>query len=165
MEIKVTKITDLELAREMCEFTMHGKNSKITLSQLYRCQHSPMRSQIFTVRMYDIPTFVSVHLVRHSVGLTHFVTSNRDDRGGDGKEDRNTPVNHAFIGNAESLINMARKRLCYKSHSKTVEVMEGIAREVYKVDPDLEEYMVPECVYRNGCYEVKSCGYWGAKEK
>lgn len=159
MKVKVTKLTDIDLLRKACESTMHGKESKLTLDNAYRCMHSVIRTQIFYVEMVDIPTFVSVHFVRHSQGVTHFVKSNRDDRGGSGTEDRLTPVTHSFICNAETLINMARKRLCLKAHEKTIEAMKEIKVCVSLSDPDLGKYMVPECEFRgNKCHELKPCG-------
>jgi hypothetical protein len=160
VSISVTKLTDINLMHRACEATMHGKKSKLTLAKAYQCQHSVIRTQMFFVEMMGIPTFVSVHLVRHSQGVTHFVTSNREDRGGEGEINRMTPVNHSFICNAETLINMARKRLCSQAHIDTQDVMMIIKNKVLRVDPDLARYMVPDCEYRNGCHELKSCGLW-----
>lgn len=159
MKITVTKLTDLSLMQRACEFTINGK-SNMSLEKIYRCEHSPIRTQIFWVEMERIPAFVSVHFVRHGVGVTHFVQSLRDDRGGTGNETRNSPVNHAMLVNAQALINMARKRLCYKAHRETVLVMSEIKKQVANLDKDLSAFMVPECLYRKGCHELKSCGYY-----
>lgn len=157
MKITAMKLTDEKLMQRACQFTI-DKETNISLEKIYRCEHSPMRTQIFWVEMCDIPTFVSVHLIRHKIGVEHFVKSNRDDRGGNGDEDRNTPVNHAMLINAEALITMARKRLCRKAHPKTVEVMEAIRQAVRDEDLELYKRMVKNCVYRGGCYEPVSCG-------
>lgn len=164
MKITVTKLTDDSLMRKACEFTMHGVKSKMTLDTIYQTEHSPVRTQLFTVEMIDIPTFISVHLVRHSIGVTHFVTSNREDRGGTGEETRYTPINHCMLINAQALIAMARKRLCGQAHLVVQGIMECIKDEVATVDPDLAKYMVRECEYRNGkCSELRPCGnLWSA---
>lgn len=159
MQVVATKLTDESLMRRACEFTI-SRESSMTLDRIYQCEHSPMRTQEFWIEMLDIPTFVSVHLTRHKHGVEHFVKSNRDDRSGDGTEDRNTPVNHAMMINAQALINLARKRLCTKAHVKTREVMAAVRDQVSRVDPALARHMVPECLYRNGCYELKTCGLW-----
>jgi hypothetical protein len=159
MKIVVEKITDETLMRRACSFTINAE-SKMSLRRIYQCEHSPMRTQMFVVEMYDIPTFVSVHLVRHKYGVEHFVKSNRDDRKGV-MADRLTPVNHMMMLNAQALINMARKRLCFQAHGETIKVMTLIRDGVARVDPDLAAAMVPECIYRNGCYELRSCGYYG----
>jgi hypothetical protein len=159
VKVTVTKLTDESLVKRACESTMHGAESKVTLDQIYRCQHSPIRTQIFWVEMVDIPSFVSTHLVRHKIGVEHFVMSNRVDRGGTGSETRNTPVNHSMLINAEALINMARKRLCLKASDETREVFDLVCSEVLEVDPALCKYLVPECEYRGGrCFELKPCG-------
>lgn len=159
MRVVITKLTDGALAQKACEFTINKKSS-ISLDKLYSCEHSPIRTQMFWVEMYDIPTFVSVHLVRHAIGISHFVKSNREDRGGLTGTDRNTPVNHAMLLNAQSLINLARKRLCLKASSETVAVMKEIKEKIKEVDPALYPYLVPECEYRKACHELKSCGYY-----
>ena len=157
MEISITKLTDVNLLREACEMTMRG-SSKINLEQIYKCEHSPIRTQLFWVQMYAIPTFVSVHFVRHKVGVEHFVLTMREDRGG-GQASRWTPVNHGMLINAQALIQMARKRLCRQSHLMTQKVMEEIEKAMVHVDVDLANSLVPECEYRNGyCPELKPCG-------
>lgn len=158
MNITVKKLTDEKLMQRACQFTIN-KETGIGLEKIYRCEHSPMRTQMFWVEMFDIPTFVSVHLVRHKIGVEHFVKSNREDRlGYTGDGGRNHPVNHAMLINAEALITMARKRLCKKAHPKTVEVMEAIRQAVGDEDLELYKRMVKNCVYRGGCYELVSCG-------
>lgn len=157
MKITAEKLTDESLMQRACEFTIN-KKSNMTLEKIYKCEHSPMRTQIFWIEMEGIPSFVSVHLVRHKIGVEHFVQSMRDDRGGNGTEDRETPVNHAMLINAEALVTMARKRLCKKAHPKTVEVMEAIRQAVGDEDLELYKRMVKNCIYRGGCYELVSCG-------
>ena len=160
MEINIEKLTDINLVIKACNSTFRGK-SKITLDKMYKCEHSPMRTQMFWVEMIDIPTFVSVHFVRHKVWTEHFILSNRDDRGGPGNNNvtRLTPVNHSMWLNAEALINMSKKRLCNQSSIETIEVMELIRDKVGIIDSELKKYMVPQCVYRNGiCPELHPCG-------
>lgn len=76
--------------------------------------------------------------------------------------DRYTPVNLGLCVNAQSLIDMAKLRLCHQAHKETIEVFKTIKAELQVVDPDLAEMMVPKCVYRNGlCGEPCCCGYVG----
>lgn len=165
MEISIKKYTDEALMRRACEMTMHGASSNMTLEKIYECEHSPMRTQMFWVEMLDIPTFASVHFVRHKIGVEHFVTSNREDRGGKEETDRWTPVNHGMLINAQALINMARKRLCYKAHHEVRKIMEEIVNSMYMIDADLADRMVPDCEYRNGCHELRPCGYFESLKK
>ena len=122
MQITVTKITDKALLDLACSYTVNKDVHVKDLKAFYMSEHSPIRTQLFLIEMKDIPTFVSVHLVRHTVGVIHFVKSNRDDRNGEPNANRDTPVNHMMIANAQAIINMARKRLCSKSHIDTQEV-------------------------------------------
>lgn len=160
MKVTAYKITDINLLRSTCEATMHTHvDSKMTRAGIYNCEHSPIRSQMFVVKMEGIPSYVSVHLVRHKIGVEHFVQTMRDDRGAKEVADRNTPVNHTMILNAQTLINMAKKRLCYKASDKTREVFNLIVDAVAVVDEDLPKFLEPECIYRGGfCHEPKMCG-------
>ena len=160
MRIYIEKITNVDLMRRACKFTTHGQvDSQMSLDKIYRCEHSPLRTQMFWIEMMGIPSFVSVHLVRHKHGVEHYVQTMRDDRGAEAVADRNTPVSHAMLINAQALINMARKRLCHKAHPETRLLMEHIKDSMAHVDPELAKYMVPECVYRGDvCHELRPCG-------
>lgn len=163
VQIEIKKITDISDAHLAIESTMRdGFEAKCTLDQLYLWEHSPSRTQLFWVVLRGVPTKVSVHFVRHAaVGQQHFVMSNRSDRGGEGDEvvTRNSPVNHRMMLNAQHLIDMSRRRLCYQASWETHQVMEGIRTGMKDLDPALAKYMVPNCVYRGGyCCEPKPCG-------
>lgn len=145
--------------RAACDFTRKPgvKPSTMTLQKIYHCEHSPARVLMFAVQLDGVKSFVSTHLVRHKHGVEHFVESNRDDRGGDQTVDRHTPVRHLMIANAQALMNMARKRLCFASHKETVGVFVRIKNAVRRVDPNLADYMAPECVIRGYCPELRPC--------
>ncbi len=159
MQCKVIKHTSVKDARDAINSTMFsGFEAKASLKQIYMWMHSPIRTQIFSIQLSDIYSFVSTHLVRH-VTTVPFVQSKRTDRGGNGMEDRYTLVNHRIFCNAESIINMANKRLCYQASPETRDVMIMMKEELRKIDPDLAYYLVPQCVYRGGiCPEPKPCG-------
>ena len=160
MKISATKLTTPDLARRACQYTKHAHAaSSITMERIYAMEHSPIRTQIFAVEMVGIPNFVSVHFVRHHVGVDHYVQTMRLDRGADDVANRLTPTNHLMIANAQALINMARKRLCHKASSETREVMEKIRTAIGGVDHALGSVMVQECYYRGFiCHERTPCG-------
>ena len=81
MNIKVRKLTCVELLREANSFTTN-KESKMSLLTAYKTKHSPCRTQIFWIEMRDIPLFVASQLVRSHVGIQCFQLSKRTDRGG-----------------------------------------------------------------------------------
>ena len=160
--VSVEKLTDEDILQWACSMTIDSE-SHMSLERIYRNEHSPIRTQLFKISMYGIPTFVSTHFVRHNIGIIgHFCKTQRDDRIGETEGDRHdrwTPTNHGILCNAQSLINIARKRLCYSSHWATIEVMREIKKQVKLVDPDLYYRLVPECKYRGGiCHEDKMCG-------
>jgi len=158
-KIEVEKLTGIDLMQWACSMTIDAE-THMTLDRIYRNEHSPMRTQLFKLSMYNIPTFVSTHFVRHNIGIIgHYCKTQRDDKVNINNPNRWTPTNHGILCNAQALINIARKRLCFKSHIETVKIMLEIKRKIGIVDPDLERLLVPECVYRSGvCYEDKMCG-------
>lgn len=169
MNITIRPISGLEEARQAIESTHNGKlASKATLAQLTRWEHSPLREIEFKIVMVGIPSFVSVHFVRHAAtGQRHYVMSNRDDRGGAGNDTvtRNSPVKHTMRVNAQHLIDMARKRLCHQASKETRSVMLRIKEEIGVVWPDIANHLVPNCVYRGGvCVEPKPCGKYKIRD-
>ena len=126
----------------------------------YRSEHSPIRARWLWVMLQGVPSYVSVHLVRHKIGVEHFVQTSREDlSGADPREvHRLTPVNHTMTANAQALLTMARDRLCYAADKRTVRVYRAVRDAVGQVDPALARYMVPECSYRNGiCPHFRQC--------
>lgn len=128
--------------------------------KLLSAEHSPARELWFGIKM-QIPYFVSVHFVRHHIGVNHYVQSQRNDR--QTKYDRNKApqdamVSHIMSINAQELIFMAHKRLCRQASEETREVMQEICRQIEKLNPEFKGLLVPNCVYRNGkCTEFYPC--------
>lgn len=126
--------------------------------KLINSEHSPLRTLMFTIEMKDIPYYNSVHFVRHKFGVEHYVKSQRSNPNRE-IEQQNAPVNHIMDINAQALIFMARKRMCYKADDTTRHIMNMIVAEVVKLCPEFSLYLVPECIYRGGvCHEFKPCG-------
>ena len=127
-------------------------------------RHSPIEALVFRVEMIGIPYWVSVHLVRHKVGVTHYVSSQRDDRHENPVSREEMPqgalVNHAMVINAQALIAISRKRLCSKAAKKTRTVWEMVKLTIGDIDPAMCWAMRPECVWcGNRCPEMKGCGF------
>lgn len=161
-QISITKITDINAAHKAIRSTI-GKEGllKATLFDIYSWEHSITRTQVFWVEMKDVPTFVSVHLVRHKIGVEHFVYSNRIDRGGKGNENRYTPVTHSMLINAEALIKIARARLCFKASKETRQIVFGIREKMKTIDEALYHHMLPNCFHQGLiCKEPKPCGQY-----
>lgn len=127
--------------------------------KLIESEHSPIRELWFGIKM-EIPYWVSVHFVRHHIGVNHYISTQRSDRTG---VERNTKrqdeiVSHIMSVNAQELVFMAHKRLCKQASFETREVMKMIVEEVLKVCPEFKNVLVPLCTYRGGkCTEFFPC--------
>ena len=146
-------------------FTIHKSNGKYPTSdwktRMLRAEHSPIRSGKIIIELYDVPSFVIGHLVRHNLGFTPFVASLREDRTEyDSIPNRNTPNAVRFDGNFQSFINISRKRLCNCASKETREAWELVRQAIKAIEPELANNMVRECVYRNGmCPEMFTCEF------
>lgn len=165
VEIKNYKDNWQEI-KDAALFTIHKDNGKYPTSEwkkkILLAEHSPIRLGRFLVTLYDTPSFVIGHLVRHHVDFTPFVSSLRSDRTKyiDNKvPDRNTPNNVRFDMNFQTAMNISRKRLCNCASKETREAWQLVKDEITKVEPELASCMVKECVYRGFCPEMFSCGY------
>ena len=134
-------------------------------------EHSPIRLLQFLVLVENLPSWVSVHLVRHGAGVEPFVSTQRDDRTGSvprGDLPQGAPVRHMMAVNAQALINIARKRECFQASPETTFTVRRIQRLMREIgEPELADVMVPECVYRGFCPEepCKSRYAWTPKFK
>ena len=168
MEIKVTAITDDKIMLNTTRTTVwkESLDKKPTYhfkDNLYMAEHSPIRTKEFLIEITGIKRWVADHFVRHHVGVTPFMSTQREDRiQYDCPRDelgQGTLVNLSMVVNAQALINMSRKRLCFQASPETRVVMIEIKREIEKIDHALAHKMVTECVYRGFCPEIKCCGY------
>jgi len=152
----IKKLTGLKTANECAESTS-GRPCGASSKMWFKSEHSPIRAFLYRITVVW-ESYVSVHFVRHKIGVEHYVQSLREDRGGNGTEDRMTPVKHTLVVNAQALIGMARKRLCLSADRRTVAGMTRICNALHDVEPELAPFLVPECVYRGGyCPEPKEC--------
>ena len=124
-------------------------------------EHSPIRKIKFSWKWVDLKYWVSVHFVRHWLGILHWVSTQRRDRTGVNRD--NSPqsalVSHECEANAQALINISRRRLCSQARYETRIAWQEVKAEVFKVDPVLASVMVPECIYRGFCPEMNPCGF------
>ena len=123
-------------------------------------EHSPIRLLRLKVRITDVPYFVVMHLVRHKIGIEHWVKTQRTDRTGidRSKLPQGALVDYTFEANAQALITISRKRLCNQASQETRTVWKSVKDAIKEVEPELASLMVPECIYRGHCTEMKSCG-------
>ena len=125
-------------------------------------EHSPIRVLEFDWSWNGIPYWVSTEWSRHK--FEKFISSQRDDRLKDdtprGKKPQDAPVNFDGYANMQSLIDAWRKRLCCMATPEARELAEDFKYELGKMYENEALVLVPNCVYRCGCPEFKSCGFF-----
>lgn len=139
--------------------TVHEPSNEWKRSIL-KAEHSPIRAITFTWT-WVIPYYVSVHFSRHKVGIEHYVRTQRSDRTGVARDKlpQDTLVEHTCVANAQALINISRKRLCFNASKETQRAWVMLQGKILDIDPIIGEAMVPECVYRGFCPEIHSCEF------
>ena len=133
-------------------------------SRMLLAEHSPIRLVEFDLSVEEIKQWVTTHIVRHWLGFIPFVRSQREDRRELNCKRDDLPQGSLndmdFSANAQALISISRKRLC-KMHPSpdTREAWTKVKSAVELVDKQMSEAMVPECIYRGFCPELKCCGF------
>lgn len=141
------------------EFTENEPSEKFK-QELLISEHSPIRLLQIDWSWKDIKYWVGMEWARHK--WEKFISTQRTDRTG---EDRNSKpqdslINFDGFANAQNLIDTERKRLCYQASKEARELGEDLKVELHKYEPELADVLVPNCIYRGGCPEFKTCGYW-----
>ena len=166
MKIEITRVTSWADVLNAARFTQRkgpisGEPSIAWKKKIIKAEHSPIRCLLFNIDFYDIPNYVSVHLVRH-IHAQPFVSTSRPDI--DGKQvprdeqKKTDPVNMRLFLNAQEIINISKVRLCNKAEFITRTVWREAIEELRKIEPELANACVPNCFYRGHCPEIKSCG-------
>lgn len=127
-------------------------------------EHSPIRLLEYDFTWDDIKQWVTAHMVRHHEGCEKFVHTQRGDRRAWEVPRDELPQgllnDMDMTCNAQSFINISRKRLCQCASKETREAWKMVIDYLKEVDPVLAEKCVPECIYRGFCPEAdKCCGY------
>ena len=150
-------------------------------------EHSPIKLVEYTIMFEDLRQWVGVHLLRHEHTLP-FIHTQRVDRRADiealtdkvmaivsedikndpdfNRRDyllQGQPNDQDFVVNAQTLINISRKRLCSCASKETREAWHAVKAAIAEIDPVMAAFMVPNCIYRGFCPEKDSCGYWTGK--
>lgn len=131
-------------------------------------EHSPIRLLQYAWWWKQIKMWVTVHFARHHEGCEKFINTQRSDRTGIPRDElpQGTENSMEMMANAQSLINISRKRLCANASKETREAWLQVKAQIEAVDPEMASCMVRECVYRGFCPEFSSnpklnkcCGY------
>ena len=129
-------------------------------------EHSPICLLSVQWKWRALKYWVSVHFVRHKIGIEHFVRTQRTDRTGQDRDQitQSATVDHECLANAQAVINISRKRLCRQASPETTQAWQALLAALATTEPELASVCVAECVYRGFCPEIKCCGYCQANE-
>lgn len=167
MKVEVIKITNWWDVLNSARFTqrkepVYKEPSDKFKKQMIKAEHSPLRCLMFYIDFYDIPYYVSTHLVRH-VHAQPFVSTSRPDIDGSQKpreEQKKTDlVNMRLLVNAQEIINISKVRLCTRAEKTTRVLWDAAISKLAEIEPIIAKACVPSCIYRSTCPEIKCCGY------
>lgn len=167
MKIEITRVTSWTDVLNAARFTQRkepksGEPSVAWKKKIIKAEHSPLRCLMYNIDLYDIPRFVSDHLVRH-VHAQPFVSTGRHDiiqeLPSRHEQRMDDLYNMRLFLNAQEIINISRVRLCNKAEAETRKIWRQVIEELRKTEPELANACVPSCFYRGFCPEFKSCGF------
>ena len=123
-------------------------------------EHEPIRDIWVKWKWRGIKYWIAMHWKTHI--WPSRVNTQRSDRTGveRDKKPQDSPVDFTGDANAQHLIDTMRKRLCGCASKDTREYAEDLKVALWEGQPELSDVLVPNCVYRCGCPEMRSCGMW-----
>ena len=172
MKTKILKIKgDWEEVVNDCRATVKKSPLGHEPSRAFRkkiliAEHSPIRDIIVKFMWPDIPYWVAMHWKTHR--WESRVDSQRPER--QSRYDREeapqkAPVDFYGDPNAQHLIDTWRKRLCRLASPETRGYAEDFKVTLRPHEPEIAAVLVPNCVYRCGCPEMQTCGWFDAMVK
>lgn len=124
-------------------------------------EHSPIRDMWVKFKWTGVKYWVAMHWKTHR--WESRVNSQRNDRQSfydREKAPQDTPVTFIGDANIQHTIDTWRKRLCFQASAETRSYAEDFKRAMKEAEPEWADVLVPNCVYRCGCPEPNSCGYY-----
>lgn len=167
MKTKILKVKGdwLEVLND-CRATVGKEARDVIPSTSFRkriliAEHSPIRDISIKWFWGEIKSFIATHFSRHKWEC--FIKTQRTDRAGVSRDElpQSAPVTFTGEANVQHLIDTARKRLCYQADPETRQYMEDLKVAIHKVEPQIADVMVPNCLYRGDgiCPEMTPCGF------
>lgn len=124
-------------------------------------EHSPIRNIHVRWQWPHIKSWIATHWARHK--FEKFIQTQRTDRTGIDRDALRQDAEVIFTGeaNAQHLIDAWRKRLCMTAAAETRQYAIDFKKELYKLEPEIADALVPNCIYRGGCPEMNTnCNHW-----
>lgn len=166
MRVELIEISNTWKRIKQAAFNTIGKDTDTEPSSEWKrkmllAEHSPIRKLHLSWRWHDLKSWVSVHIVRHWLGIEHFVSTQRTDRTGIDRNElkQSELVKHECEVNAQAIITTSRKRLCKMASPETQEAWKAFLESFKELEPELYSACVPDCIYRGHCFEYKTCGF------
>ena len=131
--------------------------------KLLLSEHSPIRLGEIVFTWSSIKSWVATHFARHWIGWEKWISTQRGDRTNidRDKSPQSTLVTMKVKSNPQSLINVSKVRLCFQASKETREKMEDLKISIKESgEEEVALVMQPMCIYRCGCSEFETCGYW-----
>lgn len=125
--------------------------------------HSTIRNLVVRWKWLQMPSFCATHFARHR--FEKYISTQRTDRTGVNRNEltQDAPVSFTGVANAQHLIDMMSKRLCFTADPTTVKYAASLKTELHESEPELSEVFVPACVMYGGCREEglgAGCGFY-----
>ena len=167
MEVTVVQETPWSRALDAARRTigkepLHKEPSNTWKAKVLLAEHSPIKLVEYCIHFKNLRQWVGVHLLRHEHMLPFIHTQREDRRKLNCSRDelpQGSENDQDFVVNAQTLINISRKRLCRCASKETQEAWRAVKSEIAKQDEVMADKMVPNCVYSGFCRELNCCGY------
>lgn len=170
-EVDVEVVGDWQRVADKAAFTARIRPFGITVPWFRRmliAEHSPLRAVMLDIVVY-VPYYVHVHLIRHHVWVQPYVTSQRPDNVRPVDYDRRSAPQDEMVGlclylNPQSLLSIAKERMCERADPETRAVVIGIKAAFEESDDPflraLGQAMQPKCRWAGGyCKDpFRPCG-------
>lgn len=169
METQILKIKgDWQEVVDDCRATVKkealGKEPSSTWKKkILISEHDPIRDIEFKWKWSNIKYWIAMHWKTHIWRCR--TNSQRNDRQAEYDREsarQDAPVDFIGDANVQHLIDTMRKRLCSQAAFETRMYAEDLKVAIHKVEPEIADVLVPNCVYRCGCPEPNGCGYYEA---
>lgn len=124
-------------------------------------EHDPIRDIEVKFSWRNIPYWVAMHWKTHIWrSRTNTQRNDRQSNYDRNKAPQDAPVDFTGDANVQHQIDTWRKRLCRMAAPETRELAEDFKMELHGVEPQISNVLVPNCIYRCGCPEPISCGWY-----
>ena len=157
--------TGWTFVRESALTTVHKEHTEDKVSKEWKTkillsEHTPIRELIVVWKVPEVERWVADQLVRSRDNS--YMGTMREDRGNKPRSEQTMDTLTVMMksSNAQNIIDTARKRLCRKASKETAKLYQTFVDGLKIIEPELASLCVPNCIYRAGCPEFRTCGLY-----